>query len=116
VNGRVFCVIPFKISASLEVRPGVHRDDAADVADAKRLLTCLVGTDRLRFDRAAIYVARLVWLLTAGSRTHTVRLAQQILKWCAGLLCCVSTLFVMVLEAKTFSFSAELTPILVPEA
>ena len=66
----------------------------------------------------AIYVARLVWLLTSWvAQRIPSRLAQQILKSVRGPACVVvSTLFVMVLEAKIFSFSAELTTILVPTA
>ena len=66
----------------------------------------------------AIYVARLVWLLTSWvAQRIPSRLAQQMLNSVRGPACVVvSTLFVMVLEAKIFSFSAELTTILVPTA
>ena len=66
----------------------------------------------------AIYVARLVWLLTGWIAERVPsQLARQIFRSVRGPACVgVSTLFIMVVEAKIFSFSAELTTVLVPTA
>ena len=66
----------------------------------------------------AVLVARLIWLLTGWlARRVPSELAQRIFRSARGPACIgAATAFMMVSEVRVFSFSAELTTVLVPTA